>query len=30
MFVDTEDEEPVFSMEDIPFYTEDPYKIKTR
>jgi len=30
MIVDTEDEEPVFSMDDIPFYTEDPYKIKTR
>jgi len=28
MIVDTEDEEAVFSMEDIPFYSEDPYKIK--
>ncbi len=30
MIVDTEDEEAVFSMEDIPFYSEDPYKIKAR
>jgi len=30
MIVDTEDEEAVFSLEDIPFYTEDPYKIKVR
>lgn len=30
MIVDTEDEEAVFSLEDIPFYSEDPYKIKVR
>lgn len=30
MIVDTEDEEPVFSLEDIPFYSEDPFKIKIR
>ena len=30
MIVDTEDEEAVFSMEDIPFYTEDPFRIKPR
>jgi len=30
MIVDTEDEEPVFSLEDIPFYSEDPFKIKVR
>lgn len=30
MIVDTEDEEAVFSLEDIPFYSEDPFKIKVR
>lgn len=30
IIVDTEDEEPIFSMEDIPFFSEDPYKIKAR
>jgi len=30
MIVDTEDEEAVFSMEDIPFYSADPFKIKVR
>ncbi len=30
MIVDTADEEPVFSMEDIPFSTEDPYYLKSR
>jgi len=30
MIVDTEDEEAVFSLEDIPFYSEDPFKIKAR
>ncbi len=30
MIVDTADEEPVFSMEELPFSTEDPYYIKSR
>ncbi|KKN63869.1 hypothetical protein LCGC14_0497470 [marine sediment metagenome] len=29
MIVDTADEEPVFSMEELPFSTEDPYYIKS-
>ena len=30
MIVDTADEEPVFSMEELPFSTEDPYYINSR
>jgi hypothetical protein len=30
IIVDTEDEEPVFSLDDIPFSSEDPYKIEVR